>query len=257
MRGKMLILCLFIVSGCSMPSFVSNQFIDPEKLMKEAQENMMEIESMKTEGKINFEGNLAGIPYTYNATNDSQAKMDEGIIIEAYMTIAAEGTGIQPSTEQIYFSTSEYGIYDQSTDSWDLTGYLPEEQLLIDLFSTSLNPSNSMNQYFESKIDTKLDVIGQETIDGVDCVGIYVETNADQMMSEISPLFSFFAGPAGKLSTSLTGALVKNLEITYWIGKQDKLVYKLETKLPTPIFDYTSTLRIYEHNSEFVSLKDR
>lgn len=60
-----------------------------------------------------------------------------------------------------------------------------------------------------------------------------------------------------KLSTSLTGTLVKNLEITYWIGKQDKLVYKLETKLPTPIFDYTSTLRVYDHNSEFVSLKDR
>lgn len=121
----------------------------------------------------------------------------------------------------------------------------------MDLFISLFDPAHSINQYYDSKVKRELDMIGKQMIGSVPCIGITVIIDADEMVKELSPIFSTLAGSAGGLATSLTGTLVKNMEITYWIGEEDHLVHGVDTHLPTPFGDYTNTLIVYDHNAEF------
>ena len=123
----------------------------------------------------------------------------------------------------------------------------------MDLFLTAFDPTNSINQYYNSKIgQEELEIVGNERINLVPCIGISIKMNADAMMGEFKPIFKAFAGSEGTLATTITGALVKNMELTYWIGKEDGFVHQVDTVLPTPFGDYTNTLTIYDYNAEFV-----
>lgn len=242
---------MLFATGCSLPSAVSNLFQDPEELLQKAFENMQSVQTIRTDGESKIEGNLLGSSFLYQMNNESQSKLENGMTTEAYMKTTISGTGIPSTTEETYFSDTEFGTYDQHSNTWLYNQFNAEDQFIMDLYISLFDPANSINQYYDSKVERELDIIGNQMIGSVPCIGITVTMNADQMTKELSPIFSTLVGPAGSLATSLTGAIVKNMEITYWIGEEDHLVHGVDTLLPTPFGNYTNSLIVYDHNAEF------
>ncbi|WP_163969381.1 hypothetical protein [Oceanobacillus halotolerans] len=53
--------------------------------------------------------------------------------------------------------------------------------------------------------------------------------NTDELLSEMSPILEAFSG--GRIASKLTGVLVKNMDITYWVGEDDDLVHHIDLKV--------------------------
>ncbi|WP_044339922.1 hypothetical protein [Rossellomorea aquimaris] len=243
---------ILLLSDCSMPTFIKNQMINPEEILDDAIDNMSTLESIRTLGETTFQGKLLGTSYEYTVTSEGQTRIEDHQTVEAYMTTSMKGSGIPDSTDRFYFNQTQYGIYDQTSQQWEITDFHPEDQLLVNLFLSSFDPTNSVNQYYDSKIEKKVDIIGREERNGVSCIGLSVEMNADEMMKEVSPILKTFAGSSGSLASSLTGTMVKNMTMIYWVGEEDQLVYGIDTALPTPIGELTTSTIVYDHNGEFV-----
>jgi hypothetical protein len=247
-----ILMAALLTSSCSMPSAVTNPFSDPEEILQEALQNMQQLETMSTLGEAKLEGNLLGTTFYYQMNNESQSRQENGVTVEAYTNMKMEGTGLPQTSDHVYFSYRKFGTYDSSSNTWSYSEFSEEDQFYMDLFLTTFDPTNSINQYYNSKIEQELEIVGNERINLVPCIGMSVKMNADAMMGELKPIFKAFAGSEGTLATTITGALVKNMELTYWIGKEDGFVHQVDTVLPTPFGDYTNTLTIYDYNAEFV-----
>ncbi|WP_421381561.1 hypothetical protein ACOJQI_20440 [Bacillus salacetis] len=242
---------LIMLTGCSMPTWIQDQFVDPEEVLEKAASKMAEIQTMRSTGSTAIEGEILGKSYSYEFTNEGHTRLENGVIVEALVETSISGNGIQPVTETIYFSPTEYGIFDQSTQQWSVTNFHPQDQVLIDMFMSSLDPSNSINQYYNSKIEKKLKAAGKEEVNGINCIVIKAKVNADDMMNELSPVLKSVAGSAGSLASSLSGVMVKNMDITYWVGDEDSLIHRIDINLPTPLGNYTTTTTLYDHNAPF------
>jgi hypothetical protein len=243
---------ILLLSGCTMPAFIQNQLVDPEEILDDAMNNMSSLETIRTMGETTFQGKLLGTSYQYSVTSEGQTRIEDRQTIEAYMTTSMKGSGIPESTDRFYFNQTQYGVYNEDLKQWDMTEFYPEDQLLVNLFLSSFDPTNSVNKYYDSKIEKKVKIIGREDRNGVECIGLSVDINADEMMKEVSPVLKAFAGSSGTLASSLTGTMVKNMNMIYWIGEEDQLVYGIDTALPTPIGELTTTTTVFDHNGEFV-----
>jgi hypothetical protein len=246
------VILILLLTGCSVPTWISDQITNPKSVLEDAILNMSSVETIRTQGETSLEGNILGNAYVYRISNGAQVKLKDGNTVEAYMDTTFTGKGIQTFSERIYFSETHYGTYDGNLQQWNINEFYPEDQFLVQLFLASFDPNNSINKYYESKVKKNVEIIGREEKNGVYCLGLAVSVNADEMLKEVSPIFKAFVGSTGTLASSITGNLVKNMELIYWVGVDDNLIHGIDTKLPTPIGDYNSTVIIYDHNAPFV-----
>lgn len=247
----LLLLTSTLTAGCGVTDWVSSNEMKPEDIIQSAQINMQQLESIRTEGTSVLEGNLLGSSFEYQMHTVSQSKLKKGSPVETYMETSMLGEGIPERTETIYFSDTQYGAYNPSTSSWDITDFTAEDQATVQLFLSSFDPSSSLNKYADSKIKQDLKIIGKEDVNGVSCIGISIETDADELIKDMTPALTAIAGESMNLAASIAGGMVKDINLEYWIGEADSLVYGMNMELTTPFGNYHSDVKVYDHNEPF------
>ena len=86
--------------------------------MEEAASAMAQVETMRSTGSTTVEADILGNSFSYQFITEGQSRMESGKTVEAVLETSVSGSGVQPAKEKIYFSPTEYGIYDEASQQW-------------------------------------------------------------------------------------------------------------------------------------------
>ena len=127
--------------------------------------------------------------------------------------------------------------------------YGAENQSLASLFQSSFDPATMLLDNSEMK--SEIEIIGKETINGVQTIGLSVQMDADSLQHVIEPMIESAAGDASDFVTSIAGEFLNNIEREYWIGEDDKLIHAMKLHLSTPFGDFNLNVTVYDYNESF------
>lgn len=247
---------IFLLAGyISYVMFGYKYLMNPETTLQSAVDNMQAVKTIRSQGESTLEGGFLGTNFNIYIDNESQSVVSNGTTSEAYIKSSIEGTGIPQTSGQVYFNDVETGTFNSDSNSWEMSDLSEDEQFFVDVFLSSLDPANLTNQYLQAKGTKEYEIIGKEKKNDITCIGITVSMNAKSMIDYLGPIYNPLVGSGGDFATSLTEMLTKKVKITYWIGKEDKLIHAVDTNLKIPFGDYSSTVLITDYNGEFAAPK--